>query len=88
MYLSSMITTTSNSKKLSFSEYNIYHIINGFGNDVLFSTDVWDRSSDVVFDTGIINNKYCVMIQLRILKDAIEFAIMGDFSINVFWLTE
>ena len=51
--------------------------MNGFGNDVLFSTDVWDGSSDVVSDTGIINNKYCVMIQLRILKDAIEFAIMG-----------
>ena len=84
LYLSYMINTTSNSKEFSFSRYYIYCMMNNFGNNFLSSINIQDQSSNVVFNTGIRNNKYCILINEWILIDATEFVMMSNFCIGVF----
>ena len=59
-------------------------MINSFGSNFLFSTDMWDQSSNVVFDTDIRNDKYYILIDKWILVDTIEFVTMNNFCISVF----
>ena len=84
LYLSCIIDTVSNSKEFSFSKYYIHCMINSFGSNFLFSTDMWDQSSNVVFDTDIRNDKYYVLIDKWILVDTIEFVTINNFCISVF----
>ena len=57
-----MIYTVSNGKKLSFSRCYIHCMMNKFGNNFLVSVNMQNWSSPIVFDTGVRNNEYSVLI--------------------------
>ena len=74
----------SYSKKFSFSGHNVYYIINNFHDNLVSFPNMWDHSSNAIFDTCIRDNKYSIMIIGWILVNILKFILMSNSSFNIF----
>ena len=59
-------------------------MINSFGDNILFSMNMWDWGNDIVFDISVRNDKNCVLINKKILVDVIEFVTIYNSCIGIF----
>ena len=55
--MDSLVNTTSNGKNFSFKAHNIDGMMKCFNDKLIANIYVYDRGSDIDFDTGIYNNK-------------------------------
>ena len=62
LHLECSTNATSNSKKFSFYWWDIYCMINSFCNNFMSSPNVWDQSSNIIFDTHVRDDKYDILI--------------------------
>ena len=53
----SLIDTTSNGKKFSFNASNVHYIVQSFDNQFVIDMNVYNRSSYIVFNTSISDDK-------------------------------
>ena len=53
----SLINTTSDGKQFSFCAHNINYIIEGFSDRFIVNVYMRYRSSDIIFDASICDNK-------------------------------
>ena len=61
LYLRYLTNIISHGKKFFFSGCDIHHMLNGFLNNFIFSPNMQDQCSDIVFNTCIKNNKYDII---------------------------
>jgi len=57
---------------------NIHGVIDRFVNNVMAFTNMRDQSGNIILDTCISNNKYCVLIVERIFIDIIKSIAMSS----------
>ena len=79
-----MIYAISDNKNFGFSRSYVYCIISKFGNYFLASTNMWYWGRHIVFNTGIRNDKYSILINEWIFVNAIEFVLISDYYVGVF----
>jgi len=57
LYLRCLTNIIPYRKKFYFSEHDIHHMMNGFLDDFIFSPNMQDQCSNLVFNTCIKNDK-------------------------------
>ena len=52
-----LVDTTSDGEKFSLSIYDVYHMVESFGDRFVVDVGMWDGSGDVVLNASICNDK-------------------------------
>ena len=84
LYLRYLTNITPHGKKFFFSGCDIHHILDGFLDNFIFSPNMQNQCSDIVFNTCIRNNKYDIIALGWILEDILKFIMMSSSCFGIF----
>ena len=83
LYLRCLTNTTLYSKNFCSSRCDIHCMMDSFLDNFMFSPNMWDWYSNVIFNTCVRNNKYSVIILAWIFEDILEFIIISSSYFSI-----
>ena len=72
------------SKEFGFYRSNVYDMVDGFGNDNLFFSNMEYKCNHFVFDAGVSYNNSSVRVYIRVLIDILKMVEIGGFGFGIF----
>jgi len=72
------------SKEFGFYRSNVYSMVDGFGNDNLFFSNMEYKCNHLVFDAGVSHNNSSIRVYVRVLIDILKMVEIGGSGFGIF----